>query len=75
LNDSTDGFVFVSFGSMLRLETFPKETLLEIYSSLRKLAPIRVLMKIANETELPPGLPNNVFTLPWVPQIAVLRTF
>ncbi|XP_046736269.1 UDP-glycosyltransferase UGT5-like [Diprion similis] len=73
LDDSTDGFVLITFGSMLKLETFPRENLVAIYSSLAKLAPIRVVVKVVNATELVPGLPSNVLTLPWVSQMAVLQ--
>ncbi|XP_012262912.2 UDP-glucosyltransferase 2-like [Athalia rosae] len=73
LDDSTDGFVCISFGSMLMLETFPREVLLGIYSSLAKLAPTRVLMKIVKPELLPDGLPSNVMTLPWIAQYSVLK--
>ncbi|XP_046736272.1 UDP-glycosyltransferase UGT5-like [Diprion similis] len=73
LDDSRDGFVYMSFGSMIKIESFPKETLAALYNSLHKLAPVRVLIKIAKPQELPPGLPSNVLTLSWVPQVPVLK--
>ncbi|XP_046467806.1 UDP-glucosyltransferase 2-like [Neodiprion pinetum] len=73
LDDSSDGFVYVSFGSMVKIESLPKEILANMYASFAKLAPVRVLMKIANPEELPPGLSSNVLTLSWIPQLAVLQ--
>ncbi|XP_046736277.1 UDP-glucosyltransferase 2-like [Diprion similis] len=73
LDDSSDGFVYVSFGSMIKIESLPKEILANLYASFAKLAPVRVLMKIAKPEELPPGLSANVLTLSWIPQLAVLQ--
>lgn len=73
LNDSEDGFVYIAFGSMLKLESFPKETLEALYTSIAKLSPVRVLMKISKPEELPPGLPSNVLIKSWIPQLAVLK--
>ncbi|XP_046616572.1 UDP-glucosyltransferase 2-like [Neodiprion virginianus] len=72
LDRSKDGFVYVSFGSMLKIESFSGETLRALYKSLGKLAPVRVLMKVAKPDELPVGLPSNVMIRPWIPQLAVL---
>ena len=44
------------------------------YASFAKISPVRVLMKIANQSKLPSGLPDNVLTSPWVPQQAILGT-
>ncbi|XP_048509528.1 UDP-glucosyltransferase 2-like isoform X1 [Athalia rosae] len=73
LDESKDGFVYMSFGSMVRMETFPKEFLGEVYAAFEKIAPLRVLLKIAKPEELPAGLPKNVLTRPWLPQIGVLK--
>ncbi|XP_023246022.1 2-hydroxyacylsphingosine 1-beta-galactosyltransferase-like [Copidosoma floridanum] len=72
LDDSQDGVVYFTFGSMVLIETLPPETLNAIYKSFSKLAPMRVLMKIADPSKLPPGLPKNILTLPWIPQLSVL---
>lgn len=72
MDESKDGVVYFTFGSMVVIETLPKDTLKIIYASLAKIAPVRVLMKVANETNLPPGLSKNVMHLPWIPQQAVL---
>lgn len=72
MNESTHGFVYFSFGSMVKIESFPMKLLNIFYNSLSKISPVRVLMKIAKPDELPPGLPKNVHVLPWVSQVKVL---
>lgn len=72
MNESTSGFIFFSFGSMVKIESFPDRYLKIFYNSLEKIAPIRVLVKIATPTDLPPGLPKNIRVLPWIPQVKVL---
>lgn len=72
LDESKDGCIYVSFGSMVRLETFPKPIVQSFYGSFKKIAPVRVLMKIAKPEDLIPGLPSNVMTKSWLPQEQVL---
>lgn len=72
MNDSKNGFIYFSFGSMVKIESFPAKYIQIFYNSLGKIAPVRVLMKIAKSDELPPGLPGNVHTLSWIPQVKVL---
>lgn len=71
MDESIHGVVYMSFGTTVPLESLPKETILSIYSSFAKLAPIRILMKVTRDN-LPSGLPENVITMEWIPQIAVL---
>uniref|UniRef100_A0ABD2WSR0 UDP-glucuronosyltransferase n=1 Tax=Trichogramma kaykai TaxID=54128 RepID=A0ABD2WSR0_9HYME len=71
-NESTEGVVYFTLGSMVLIETLPTNTLKQIYKSFEKLAPMRVLVKIVNRSNLPPGLPKNVKVLPWIPQQPVL---
>ncbi|XP_051159345.1 UDP-glucosyltransferase 2-like isoform X2 [Leptopilina boulardi] len=73
MDKSTHGVVFFTLGSMVIIEDLPKEILLGLYAAFEKLAPIRVLMKIVNKDKLPEGLPKNVLTMSWIPQIPVLR--
>ncbi|XP_033219242.1 UDP-glucuronosyltransferase 2B31-like [Belonocnema kinseyi] len=73
LDESKDGCIYVSFGSMVKIESFPKETLEIFYSTFKNIAPVRVLMKIAKPEELLPGLPENVKTYHWLPQIQILK--
>ncbi|EFN60313.1 UDP-glucuronosyltransferase 2B15 [Camponotus floridanus] len=73
INDSKDGFIYFTFGSMVMIETFPREFLNILYASLSKIAPIRVLMKIPNPEKLPPGVPKNIYMSPWMPQIKILK--
>lgn len=75
MNDSKDGFIYFTFGSMVMIETFPREFLKVLYASLSKIAPIRVLMKIPSPEKLPPGLPGNIHISPWMPQIKVLSEY
>ncbi|XP_014236385.2 UDP-glucuronosyltransferase 2C1 [Trichogramma pretiosum] len=72
LDESKSGVVYFTFGSMVLIETLPEHQLLGIYDSLRKLNQ-RVLLKIADPAKLPPNLPENVLTSPWIPQQAVLK--
>ncbi|XP_026823909.1 UDP-glucuronosyltransferase 2C1-like [Ooceraea biroi] len=73
MDDSKDGFVYFTFGSMVLIETFPRKILDVFYASLGKIAPVRVLMKVPKPKKLPPGLPKNIHTSPWFPQLKVLN--
>lgn len=72
IDDAKDGFIYFTFGSMVRIETFPVSVIASFYEVFQKIAPVRVLMKVANADELPPGLPSNVLTQPWFSQVKVL---
>ncbi|XP_058790423.1 uncharacterized protein LOC131663803 [Phymastichus coffea] len=73
LDESTHGCIYFSFGSFTRIETFPRHIIEAFYKSIDNIAPVRALLKIAKPEELPPGLPSNAFTQPWLQQIAVLK--
>ncbi|XP_025262697.1 UDP-glucuronosyltransferase 1-3-like [Camponotus floridanus] len=73
LDESKNGCIYFTFGSMVRIETFPKEITEQFYASFEKIAPVRVLMKVAKKEDLLPGLPKNVMTQSWFPQISVLK--
>lgn len=75
MGESTDGVVYFNLGSMVLIETLPMEIIAAIYASFAKIKPVRVLMKIADTEKLPPGLPDNVLTLPWIPQIPILGIY
>ncbi|XP_039309140.1 UDP-glucosyltransferase 2 [Solenopsis invicta] len=72
MDDSKDGFIYFTFGSVT-IETFPHEFLRILYASLGKIAPVRVLMKVTAPEKLPSGLPENIHISPWMPQLMVLR--
>lgn len=72
LDEATSGFIYFTFGSMVRIETFPKNVLDAFYNTFKSIAPVRVLIKIAKVEDLPPGLPSNVMTQPWFSQVKVL---
>ncbi|XP_057336618.1 UDP-glucosyltransferase 2-like [Microplitis mediator] len=73
LDESKDGCVYFTFGSMVRIETYPAATLEIFYEMFKKIAPVRVLLKITDPKLLPPGLPKNVMISPWLPQVAILK--
>ncbi|XP_039309137.1 UDP-glucosyltransferase 2 [Solenopsis invicta] len=73
MDDSKDGFIYFTFGSMVTIETFPHEFLRILYASLGKIAPVRVLIKVTAPEKLPSGLPENIHISPWMPQLMVLR--
>ncbi|KYM99800.1 PREDICTED: UDP-glucuronosyltransferase 2B31-like [Cyphomyrmex costatus] len=73
MNDSKDGFIYFTFGSMMMIETFPRKFLTVLYASLGKIAPVRVIMKIPKPEKLPAALPENIYISPWMPQIKVLK--
>lgn len=72
MDESKHGVVYFTFGSMVLIETLPKKVLDDIYASFKKISPVRVLMKIVDDSKLPAGLPDNVKTLPWIPQQSIL---
>ncbi|XP_012282472.1 UDP-glucuronosyltransferase-like [Orussus abietinus] len=72
MNESKDGVVYFTLGSMAKIETMPREKILAFYASFAKIAPVKVLMKIWDESLLPPGLPKNVRISSWIPQVPVL---
>ena len=57
---------------MVNIETMPDETVEDLYNVFKKISPVRVLMKVANKEKLLPGLPKNVITSSWIPQVPVL---
>ena len=75
MDESKDGVILFTLGSMVIIESMPENTMLAIYASFKKIAPMRVLMKVINKEKLPHGLPSNVKTLPWIPQVPVLSEY
>ncbi|XP_076671911.1 UDP-glucosyltransferase 2 [Andrena cerasifolii] len=73
LDASKDGCIFFTFGSMVRIETFPKPLMETFYKVFEKIAPVRVLMKVAKKEDLLPGLPKNVMIQSWFPQVSVFK--
>lgn len=62
-------------GSMVMVETFPKEKLQSMFDALEEL-PYNVLFK-ANKDDFPEGLkyPSNINFKRWLPQLDVLCTY
>lgn len=75
MDESDAGFVYFTFGSMVIIESFPRHVLEIFYKSMSKISPVRVFMKISNPKKLPPGLPENIRTFEWIPQLQVLSKF
>lgn len=73
LDESQNGCVLFTFGSMVRIETFPEHIIKEIYQAFERIAPVRVLMKVAKKEDLLPGLPKNVMIQPWFSQIEIFK--
>lgn len=73
MDEGSHGIIYISFGTVLPIESLPKETLLSIFSSFAKLAPMRILMKVTKKNKSLPEIPENVLTMKWIPQIPVLK--
>ena len=72
MDESQNGVLYVSIGTIVPIETLPKETISAFYASFSKLSPLKILIKTTDGYKLPPGLPENVRTSTWIPQIPVL---
>ena len=72
LDESNEGVVYFTFGSMALVESIEEKILKSFYASFEKIAPVKILAKVVNVTKLPSVLPKNVKTLPWIPQQPVL---
>lgn len=72
LDASNEGVIYWSFGSMSRIETIPSETLAQIFQAISGLSQT-VLIKM-NRGMLSRNLtvPDNVYTMQWIPQYATL---
>lgn len=73
MDAANDGVVYFTLGSLINIETLPEPQIRGLYASFAKIAPTKVLMKCANHSRLPPGLPKNILTRSWLPQIPILR--
>lgn len=69
INESPEGVIYFSLGSLIKGHTFPKEkrdAFLKAFSRL----PQRVLWKWENETM--EGKPDNIMIQKWMPQLDIL---
>lgn len=57
---------------MVNIESFEENIIKAFYTAFKQIHPVRVLMKVANKDKLFPGLPDNIKTSSWIPQVAVL---
>lgn len=69
IEDSPNGVMFFTFGSMIRISTLPKHVL-QIFKDTFSKLPIRVLWKYEEEM---PDKPDNVFLSKWMPQRDILN--
>ncbi|XP_050521168.1 UDP-glucosyltransferase 2-like [Daktulosphaira vitifoliae] len=69
IDESPNGVMFFTFGSMIRISTLPKEVL-QIFKDVFAQLPIRVLWKFEEEM---PDKPKNVFISNWMPQRDILN--
>ncbi|XP_068619144.1 UDP-glycosyltransferase UGT5-like [Battus philenor] len=72
LDESSNGVIYWSFGSMSRIETIPYDQLVQIFEAMSEL-PQTVLVKM-NRRLLPGNLtvPKNLYALDWIPQYKTL---
>lgn len=69
LDKSTQGVIYVSYGSMVRADTLPEEKRVALLQAFAKFKQ-KVLWKYENDTM--PDKPFNVFIRKWMPQRDVL---
>ncbi|KPJ20033.1 UDP-glucuronosyltransferase 2B13 [Papilio machaon] len=70
IEESQHGVIYISFGSMLRSATTPREKIETIISALREL-PQRFIWKW--EEDSLPGNPSNIYLSKWLPQNDILN--
>ncbi|XP_069674520.1 UDP-glycosyltransferase UGT5-like [Periplaneta americana] len=68
LNGAEHGAIYISFGTNIQSDSFPPDKLQAFIGAFSKL-PQRVLWKTSNMT----GLPENIMTRKWFPQLEILR--
>jgi len=64
IEDSPNGVMFFTFGSLIRISTLPKQVL-QTFKDVFAMLPIRVLWKYEEEM---PDKPDNVYISNWMPQ-------
>lgn len=69
IEESKHGVIYISFGSMLKAASTPKDKLEAIFAALAEL-PQRVIFKWEEKTL--PGNPKNVYVSKWLPQNDIL---
>lgn len=74
MDESEKGIVYFSLGSIYTLDVFPDEIGKIIFTSLAKIAPMKVLMRVKSE-KLSIKVPDNLLNMSWISQEKVLRKF
>ena len=57
---------------MVKIGITPKKVIDNFYITFKNIDPVQVLIKITNNQELPPDLPENIKIYSWLPQLQVL---
>jgi len=69
IEDSPNGVMFFTFGSLMRMSTLPKHVL-QMFKEVFAKLPIRVLWKYEEDM---PDKPDNVYISKWMPQRDILE--
>lgn len=70
INESSEGVIYFSLGSMIKGHTFPEDKKQAFLKAFGRLSSYRVLWKWENETMA--NKPDNVMTQKWMPQFDIL---
>ncbi|XP_066601655.1 UDP-glycosyltransferase UGT5-like [Prorops nasuta] len=70
LDESTSGFIYISFGTSSKIESFGEEARQALVNVIEKL-PYRIVLKLQVKTLLN-RIPKNVFVSKWFPQQTLL---
>ncbi|XP_043467690.1 UDP-glucosyltransferase 2-like isoform X1 [Leptopilina heterotoma] len=73
LDNSNNGCIYISFGSMVLFETFPRHLIEAFYEAFQNLPQFRFLIKIKKPDDLKLKLPSNVKTFSWLSQSLVFK--
>lgn len=71
LDSATDGFVYFSLGTNVKLGTIDQQKLTIILRVLGRV-PLPVVLKVDDENMSLDNLPGNILASPWLPQREIL---
>lgn len=72
LDESDNGFIYFSFGTLTVLESLPLDILDKLYNAFRIVSPVKIIMRAPNPDVMPKNLSDNVFIYNWLPQQKIL---
>ncbi|KAJ8675927.1 hypothetical protein QAD02_011713 [Eretmocerus hayati] len=73
LDNSKDGFIYFSLGSMTLIESFPDDLLQKFLNVFRKIPSITIIMRVQKPELMPDNLPHNIYMQPWLPQQKIIQ--